>query len=48
VAVEVGVDVEELAAELDLATSFEAQQLTVGRGPDDDVLVLLGLVVAAL
>ena len=48
VTVEVGVDVEELAAELDLGHVLEPEHVAVGRRPDDDILVLLRLVVAAL
>jgi hypothetical protein len=48
VAVEVRVDVEELAAELDLGDVLQVQDVAVGGGPEDDVLVLLGRVEAAL
>ena len=47
-AVEVGVDVEELAAELHVGHIAQADQLALLIGPDDDVTVLLGLVELAL
>jgi hypothetical protein len=48
VTVEVGVDVEELAAELDPGDVLQMQDVAVRRGPQDDVLILLGGVEAAL
>ena len=46
--VQVGVDVEELASELDLRDVFQPKGLAVLVGPNDDVLVLIGFVESSL